>query len=145
MITRPALKLNWDGTNRMLQAAVMKAEEIGVPMSIAVVDEGGHLLGFARTDNGKAHNVPMALGKAKTAAFKQIPTGKTGTLGNPLDDHMAIALTLAAGEGNFVTFGGGLPILVAGHCVGGIGVSGGKGEQDCEVAQAGLDALAAAA
>lgn len=142
MITREALKLNWEGTNRMLQAAARKADQVGVPMSIAIVDEGGHLLGFARTDNGKAHNVPMALGKAKSAAFKQIPTGKTGTLGNPLDDHMAIALTLAAGEGNFVTFSGGFPILVAGHCVGGIGVSGGKGEQDCEVAQAGLDALA---
>jgi len=145
MITRPALKLNWEGTDRMLRAAVKRAEGIGVPMSIAVVDEGGHLLGFSRTDNGKAHNIPMALGKAKTAAFKQIPTGKTGTLGNPLDDHMAIALTLAAGEGNFVTFSGGLPILVAGQCVGGIGVSGGKGEQDCEVAQAALDALAAPA
>lgn len=142
MITRPALKLNWEGTNRMLQAAARQAEALGVPMSIAIVDEGGHLLGFVRTDNGKAHNVPMALGKAKSAAFKQIPTGKTGTLGNPLDDHMAIALTLAAGEGNFVTFSGGFPIQVEGHCVGGIGVSGGKGEQDCEVAQAGLDALA---
>jgi uncharacterized protein GlcG (DUF336 family) len=141
MITRPALKLNWEGTNRMLQAAVRTAEAMEVPMSIAVVDEGGHLLGFARTDQGKAHNVPMALGKAKSAAFKQLPTGKTGTLGNPLDDHMAIALTLAAGEGNFVTFSGGFPIQVQGHCVGGIGVSGGKGEQDCEVAQAGLAAL----
>ena len=50
MISRQALKLNWEGTNRMLQAAVAKAEELAVPMSIAIVDEGGHLLGFARTD-----------------------------------------------------------------------------------------------
>ncbi len=144
MITRRALKLNWEGTNRMLQAAVKKARTMDVPMSIAVVDEGGHLLGFARTDKGKVHNIPMALGKAKSAAFKEIPTGKTGTLGNPLDDHMAIALTLAAGEGNFVSFSGGFPILVEGHCVGGIGVSGGSGEQDAEVAQAGIAALAVA-
>ena len=96
MITRPALKLNWDGTNRILRAAVKKAEEIAIPVSIAVVDDGGHLLGFARTD-----------------------------------------------KGNFVTFSGGFSILVAGHCVGGIGVSGGSGEQDAEVAQAGLAALAA--
>jgi len=142
MITRQALKLNWDGTNRILQAAVRKAEEIGVPMSIAVVDEGGHLLGFVRTDQGKAHNIPMALANARSAAFKQIPTGKTGTLGNPLDDHMAIALTLAGGPENFVTFSGGFPILLGGHCVGGVGVSGGKGEQDIAVAQAGLEALA---
>lgn len=141
MITRPALKLNWEGTNKILQAAVGKAGEIGVPMSITVVDEGGHLLGFARTDNGKAHNIPMATAKAKSAAFKQIPTGKTGTLGNPLDDHMAIALTLAGGPENFVTFSGGFPILLEGTCVGGVGVSGGTGDQDCAVAQAGLDAL----
>ena len=143
MITRQALKLNWDGTNRILQAAVRKAEEIGVPMSIAVVDDGGHLLGFVRTDQGKVHNIPMALAKARSAAFKQIPTGKTGTLGNPLDDHMAIALTLAGGPENFVTFSGGFPILLEKHCVGGIGVSGGKGEQDNAVAQAGLEALSA--
>jgi uncharacterized protein GlcG (DUF336 family) len=143
MITRQALKLNWDGTSRILQAAVRKAEEIGVPMSIAVVDEGGHLLGFVRTDQGKTHNIPMALAKARSAAFKQIPTGKTGTLGNPLDDHMAIALTLAGGPENFVTFSGGFPILRERHCVGGVGVSGGTGEQDNAVAQAGLEALTA--
>ena len=143
MISRQALKLNWEGTNRILQAAAAKAEELGVPMSVAIVDEGGHLLGFARTDKGKAHNISMAMAKARSAAFKQIPTGKTGTLGNPLDDHMAIALTLAGGPENVVTFSGGFPILLEGHCVGGVGVSGGRGEQDCEVAQAGLDALAA--
>jgi len=44
-------------------------------------------------------------------------------------------------DGDFVTFSGGLPIVVDGQCVGGVGVSGGRGEQDCEVAQAGLDAL----
>lgn len=143
MITRPGLKLNWDGTSRMLQAAVKKAEEMGVPMSIAIVDEGGHLLGFVRTDKGKAHNIPMALAKARSAAFKQLPTGKTGTLGNPLDDHMAIALTLAGGPENFVTFSGGFPVEIQGECVGGIGVSGGRGEQDQAVAQAGLDALRA--
>jgi glc operon protein GlcG len=144
MITRPALKLNWEGTGKIVQAAVKKAEEMGVPMSITVVDEGGHLLGFARTDRGKAHNIPMAIAKARSAAFKQLPTGKTGTLGNPLDDHMAIALTLAGGPENFVTFSGGFPILIEGQCVGGIGVSGGKGEQDDAVAEAGLDALGGA-
>jgi uncharacterized protein GlcG (DUF336 family) len=142
MITRGALKLNCEGTQKILAAGVRKAEELGVPMSIAVSDEGGHLLGFVRTDGGKIHNIPMAMAKARSAAFKHIPTGKTGTLGNPLDDHMAIALTLAGGPENFVTFTGGFPILVDGHCVGGVGVSGGRGEQDCAVAQAGLDALA---
>lgn len=142
MTTRHALKLSCEGTQTILTAAMRKAEQLGVPMSIAVADEGGHLLGFVRTDGGKIHNIAMAMAKARSAAFKQIPTGKTGTLGNPLDDHMAIALTLAGGPENFVTFSGGFPILVDGHCVGGVGVSGGRGEQDCEVAQAGLEAVA---
>jgi glc operon protein GlcG len=141
MITRPGLKLNWEGTIRILQAAVKKAEEIGVPMSVAVMDEGANLLGFARTDEGKPHNIKIALAKARSAASSRRPTGKTGTMGNPVDDHMAIALPLAAGPDMYVTFSGGLPIIVDGHCVGGVGTSGGLGEQDQAVAQAGLDAL----
>jgi glc operon protein GlcG len=143
MITRPALKLNWEGTMRILQAAVKKAEEIGVPMSIAVMDEGANMLGFARTDEGKLHNIKIATAKARAAASNRRPTGKIGTMGNPVDDHMAIALPLAAGPDMYVTFSGGLPIIVDGHCVGGIGTSGGLGEQDMTVAQAGLDALKA--
>jgi glc operon protein GlcG len=143
MITRQALKLNWEGTNRILQAAVKKADGLGIPMSIAVVDEGTHLLGFARTDQGKPHNIRIAQAKARAAASNRMPTGKISSSGQPVNDHMAIALPLAAGTDMYVTFGGGLPILVNGHCVGGVGVSGGTGEQDAEVARAGIDALAA--
>jgi uncharacterized protein GlcG (DUF336 family) len=141
MITRQALKLNWEGTNRILQAAVRKVQEIGIPMSIAVVDEGGHLLGFARTDEGKPHSIRVAQVKARAAASNRLPTGKIGSTGNPLNDHMAIALPLAAGTDMYLTFAGGLPILVDGHCVGGVGVGGGTGTQDEEVARAGIAAL----
>ena len=140
MITRQALKLNWEGTNRILQTAVQKVRDLGIPMSIAVVDEGGHLLGFARTDNGKPHNIRIALAKARAAASNRLPTGKISSTGQPLNDHMAIALPLAAGTDMFVTFTGGVPIMVDGHCVGGVGVSGGTGEQDAEVARAGISA-----
>jgi len=143
MITRPAAKLTWEGTNRILQAAVRKADEIGVPMSIALMDEGAHLLGFARTDQGKIHNIPIAMAKARAAASNRRPTGKIGTMGNPLDDFSAIVIPLTAGPENYVTFSGGLPIMVDGHCVGGVGVSGGTGEQDTAVAQAGLKAVTA--
>ncbi len=143
MITRRALKLNWEGTAKILQAAVKKAEEIGVPMSIAVMDEGANLLGFARTDEGKPHNINIAMAKARAAASNRKPTGKIGTMGNPLDDHMAIAIPLAAGPDMYVTFAGGLPIIVDGCCVGGVGTSGGLGEQDMAVAKAGVDALSA--
>ncbi len=145
MITRQALKLNWEGTNRILQAAVQKVHGLGIPMSIAVVDEGGHLLGFARTDNGKPHNIRIALAKARAAGSNRLPTGKISSTGQPLNDHMAIALPLAAGTDMYVTFPGGLPIMVDGYCVGGVGVSGGTGEQDDEVARAGISALQAEA
>jgi len=144
MITRPALKLNWEGTNRVLQAAVRKAQEMGIPMSIAVVDDGSHLLGFARTDEGKIHNIRIAHVKARAAASNRRPTGKISSSGQPVDDHMAIALPLAAGTDMYLTFKGGLPITIEGNCVGGVGVSGGTGDQDTEVAKAGIDALTAA-
>jgi glc operon protein GlcG len=143
MITRQALKLNWEGTNRILQAAVRKAAEMGIPMSISVVDEATNLLGFARTDEGKPHNIRIAHAKARAAASNRLPTGKVNSSGQPVNDHMAIALPLAAGTDMYVTFAGGVPILVDGHCVGGVGVSGGTGEQDAEVARAGIAALAA--
>jgi uncharacterized protein GlcG (DUF336 family) len=107
------------------------------------MDEGSNLLGFARSDQGKLHNIGIAMAKARAAASNRRPTGKIGTMGNPIDDHMAIAIPLAAGPENYVTFSGGLPILVDGHCVGGVGTSGGMGDQDLAVAQAGLDALGA--
>jgi glc operon protein GlcG len=143
MITRQALKLNWEGTNRILQAAVRKAQEMGIPMSIAVMDEGGCLLGFARTDEGKIHNIRIAHAKARAAASNRLPTRKISSSGNPVNDHMAIALPLAAGTDMYVTFPGGLPIILENQCVGGVGVSGGTGEQDAEVARAGIAALTA--
>jgi uncharacterized protein GlcG (DUF336 family) len=141
MITRPALKLSWEGANRILQAAVRKAEAIGVPMSIAVMDDGAQLLGFARTDEGKIHTIAIAMAKARAAASSRRPTAKVGSMGNPLDDFSGIVIPLAAGPENYITISGGLPIVVDGRCVGAVGVSGGLGEQDVEVAQAGLDAL----
>ena len=143
MITRQALKLNWKGTSRILQAAVRKAGEVGIPMSIAVVDDGAHLLGFARTDQGKPHTIRIAQAKARAAASNRLPTGKISSTGQEVNDHMAIALPLAAGTEIYVTFGGGLPIMVDGHCVGGVGVSGGTAGQDAEVAQAGIASLTA--
>ena len=96
MITRQAIKLNWEGTNRILQAAVQKANELGIPMSIAVVDDGTHLLGFARTDQGKPHTIRIAEVKARAAASNRLPTGKISSTGQEVNDHRAIALPLAA-------------------------------------------------
>ena len=141
MDTKSSLKLTADGAEKILKAAIAKVKEMGIPMSVAIVDEGTHLLAFARTDGGKPHTVKIAIAKARAAASNRMPTGKVGSAGTPLDDFMATALMLAAGPDLYVTFLGGLPVEVDGHCVGGVGVSGGTGQQDVEVAQAGLAAL----
>ncbi len=141
MYTIKSLRLTQAGAERILQAALAKAREIGHPMSIAIVDEGTHLFLFARMDGGKPHGIKIAQAKARAAASNRMPTGRVGSTGNQLDDVGAIMLPLAAGPDLYVTMPGGLPIVVDGHCVGGIGVSGGTGQQDTEVAQAGLAAL----
>lgn len=134
------LRLTRAGAQAVLDAALAKASALGVPMSIAIADSGGHLLAFARTDGGKPHTIDIAMAKARAAASLRLPTGKHGSSGNPLPDFGALALTLAAG-GAYTGLGGGLPIMAGDHCVGGIGASGGTSDQDVEVCEAGLTAL----
>jgi uncharacterized protein GlcG (DUF336 family) len=112
-------------------------------MSVAIVDAGCNLLLFSRMDLGKPHTVAIAQAKARAAASNRLPTAKIGSTGNELGDFAALAVTLAAGPDRYAAFAGGLPIMVDAHCVGGIGVSGGRGEQDLEVAKAGVAALVA--
>jgi uncharacterized protein GlcG (DUF336 family) len=141
MHTGKSLRLAEAGADAIMRAAVAKAREIGVSMSIAIVDEGTNLLRFTRTEGGKIHTIGIAMAKARAAASNRMPTAKVGSMGNELSDYAGIALTLAAGTERYATLPGGLPIIVDGHCVGGIGVSGGLGEQDVLVAQASLSAL----
>jgi glc operon protein GlcG len=131
---RPSMTLTHAGALAVLRAAVAKAEAMQVPQCIAVVDAGGNLLAFARMDGAKVLSQHTATQKAVTAATTRAATG------NAPEDH---ALKLALASGLRVTnLKGGLPIVVEGHVVGGIGVGSGTGDQDVEVAQAGLAALA---
>ncbi len=134
-------KLSQEGAMKILQASLQKARAIGVGASIAIVDDGGHLLAFSRTDQARLYTIPVAVAKSRGAALQQFPTGKKSPTGKERDDHHALAITLAAGPGSFVTIPGGLPISVNGQVVGAVGVSGGVGEQDLEIAQAGVKAL----
>jgi glc operon protein GlcG len=132
--TAPAVRLTFEGAQKLLAAAVTKAREMNVPQCICVVDAGGHLLTMARMDGAFALSVDTALRKAQTAAAYGIPTGDIAA---GIDIKLAIAT-----EGRRINLPGGLPVIVDGHVAGGIGVGSGTGEQDKEVAKAALAAIA---
>lgn len=132
-----SLKLTCEGAMKLLQAAMAKAADMGVPQCISVVDAGGHLLAFARMDGAFSLSIDTSLMKAKTAASYGKPTG---------DITAGVDLKLAvATRGKRINLPGGLPIIVDGHVIGGIGVgSAPSGEQDRQVANAALGALSGA-
>lgn len=131
--TAPTLRLTNDGAMKILTAAIAQAAEMGVPQCIAVVDPGGHLLAFARMDGAFTLSIDTALAKARTAAAYGNPTGY-------IEAGVDIKLAIAT-QGKRVNLPGGLPIIVEGQLVGGIGVGSGAGSEDLVVANAGLAAL----
>jgi glc operon protein GlcG len=139
LVTRDNPKLTLDGAKAVLRAAEKRAVEIGVPMDIAIVDDGGHLLAFARMDGAKISSVDIALGKAYSAAIRRKPSGAAVENGQP---NVMLSLGLAiASRAHQTPIRGGLPLLVDGKCVGAIGVSNGTEDQDVDVATAGAAAL----
>ncbi len=121
---------------KMITAAVKKAEEIQVPMVIAVVDESGVLKAFRRMDGAHLLSVDIAQNKAYTAVAFGMPTDKW----YEFIKNDPPLLTGIVHTPRLTVFGGGYPIQVNGQVVGGIGVSGGHYSQDMECAKAGLDA-----
>jgi len=132
-LTVPHLKLTHAGALALLQAAIRKAEDMKQPQCIAVVDEGCNLLAFVRMDGARVLSIESATRKAMTAASLRMPTGA-------LEGDLGVRLGLATG-GKVVNLKGGLPIVVEGKVIGGIGVGSGTGEQDREVANAALASL----
>ena len=134
-------RLTTDGAKAMQAAAVSKAEDLGIAITVAIVDAGGHLIVLERMDGGRFHTVHSSTTKAVTAASNKRPTTTRGAQGQDLDTLHAIGLSLAAGPERWTAMEGGFPILVDGECVGGIGVSGGDWEQDEAIAEAALAAV----
>lgn len=137
-ITRNHPKLTLEGAKTVLAAAEKRAIEIGVPMNIAVVDDGGHLVAFSRMDGAKLSSVRIAITKAHASAIRRMPTGPAG--GDPTSVLPSLSLAIASGAAQ-TPLRGGLPILVDGECVGAIGVSNGSEDQDLDVANTGIAAL----
>ncbi len=138
-VTRNNPKLTLAGARAVLDAAERRAIEIGVPMDIAVVDDGGHLMAFARMDGAKLSSVQIALTKAEAAAIRRAPSGPAMEGDKP---NVVLALGLAvASRARQTPIRGGIPLLVDGQCVGGVGVSSGTEDQDTDVARAGAAVL----
>jgi glc operon protein GlcG len=132
-------KLTLEGAEAIVQAAKAQAVRIGVPMNIAVVDDGGHLLAFARMDGAKPASIDIAINKALAAAIRRQNTGPARS-----GDEVSVLLSLGLAIGSHARqtpIRGGLMLEVSGQCVGGIGVSAGTEDEDTEVARAGVAAF----
>lgn len=122
----------------VVEAARAYAEQNGWPVNIALVDPGGLLMAFVRMNGAHLHSIDIAIDKAYTAAsFKKSTSVWTAAL----KTHSEGVRTGLPLRPRFVAFGGGLPIMVDGELIGGIGVSGASEQQDEAIAQAGIDAL----
>jgi glc operon protein GlcG len=132
-------KLTLEGAESILDAAKAQAERMRVPMNIAVVDEAGQLLAFARMDGAKPASIDIALNKALAAAIRRQNTGPAR-----ISDEVSVLLSLGLAIGSHARqtpIRGGIMLEVGGQCVGGIGVSAGTEDEDTEVARAGAAAF----
>ena len=121
--------------NRMVQAAIAKADELNVKVSIAVCDAGGSLLAFNRMEGASPVSAAVSQGKAAASAGFGRPSGTLQA------DSPVIQAVIAAMGGRMLPAQGALPVLKNGELVGSIGGSGATAQQDEECAQAGLAAL----
>ncbi len=135
MQNRPCLVL--DDVKRMAEAAQTEASRNGWAVTVAIVDDGGHLLWLQRLDGAAPISARIAPAKARTAALgrresrvyeEMINQGRVAFLSAPDLEGM---------------LEGAVPIMVHGHCIGAIGVSGVKSAEDAQVARAGIAALGA--
>jgi uncharacterized protein GlcG (DUF336 family) len=120
----------------LIAGARARATEIGVPMCIAITDASGNLLAFERMDGGKVTSITIAIDKSFTASGAKKATHEYGQASQPGSPAYGIASAIG---GRLMVVGGGLPVMVEGDCVGGIGISSGTPAQDLDVAEAGLE------
>jgi len=140
---RSVLRLELEEARVMLEAAKRVAQKLNVPETICVVDDGGVVIALERMDGARITGPELAIAKAFTASghkrsthlFNQ-PGGPATVTGEAFGIHAMI-------PGKFAIFVGGFPVVVNGEVIGGIGVSGGSGEQDIAVGVAALQALQA--
>lgn len=143
LVTKSNIKLSLSGADQIIAAAKTKATAMKLKVNIAVADDGGHLLAFARMDGARPASVYTALTKATAAATMRTATGPLPPGADVADVHLSLSVqnAAAASGGKMTTLYGGVPVIVDGQVIGAVGVGGGTGEQDAEIAKAGIAAL----
>lgn len=125
--------------DQLVAASVRKAQELEVLMNIAIVDAGGNLKSFTRMDDAWLGSIDIAIKKARTARYFDMPTADLGTMVQPGQSLYHIEFS----NDGLITFPGGIPLQNGnGKIVGAIGVSGSTVDNDQAVAQAGKAAFA---
>ena len=139
---RTAFKLELAEARAMAQAALRQAEELKVPETVCIVDDGGYPIALERMDGARVTGPQIAWNKAFTAAGHKRSTHlfTTPPHGPALPGNEAFGIQWSF-EGRFAAFVGGFPVVVNGEVVGAVGLSGGNGEQDTKCGLAALQAL----
>lgn len=121
----------------VVQAGLTESASRGLAMNVAVVDAGGNLKAFARMDGAWLGSIDIAIKKARTSRYFDMPTGALGELSQPGGPLFNIEVS----NGGLITFPGGLPLEVDGQVIGAVGVSGSTVEDDHAVATAAAAAI----
>ncbi|MEI6644024.1 MAG: heme-binding protein [Novosphingobium sp.] len=138
-IAAPYSSLTLEAANAALAAGVSAAQAMGIPMSLIAVDRAGQIVATARMNGASAMTLDIAFRKAWTSAMASAPTAYikdfvTSDQGSTMSmPHLT----------NFSVIAGGIPVMVDGACVGGVGVSGASADLDLKVAEAAVAALQA--
>ncbi len=139
MASIPSPALTLATAEALLDAAVVHAGELGVPMSLCVLDEAGHQVAARRMDGARWITVSIALAKAATSAAWHLPAREVG---ERLSAAPALLTAIVVQqEGSFAASEGGYPIIVDDIVIGGMGASGGTGAQDGEVVRAAIESV----
>ncbi|MGZ5106034.1 MAG: GlcG/HbpS family heme-binding protein [Usitatibacter sp.] len=141
---KKTVKLEIEEARRMVDAAVAKAKEIGVLETVCIVDDGGYPIVLERMNGARITGPQIAWNKAFTASGHKRSTHlfNASPSGPALPGNEAFGIQWSF-EGRFAVFVGGFPIVVDGDVIGGVGLSGGNGEQDTACGVAALQALKA--
>ena len=140
---KTANKLELEDARVMVAAATAKARAIGVAQTVCIVDDGGYPIALERMDGARITGPQIAWNKAFTAAGHKRSTHlfNTPPNGPALPGNEAFGIQWSF-DGKFAVFVGGFPVVVNGEVIGGVGLSGGNGEQDTQCGVAALQALA---